>query len=126
MFPVQEETFQMSKKDFVKVRILDYPGLSTGCSCCGPSTCGPEYYSNLKKGSELREALEAAYPGRTSLEYVDLIISPEERSSDAGQLLESRQYPSPLVVIDGQPRFAGSIQINRIVNEVGKVLNSPE
>ncbi len=114
----------MARRDFVKVRVLDYPGLNSGCSCCGPSTCGPEYFSIREKSNELKESLEAAYPGQVSLEYVDLLITPEEKLSDAGRLLITGKYPSPLIVIDGDPRFAGSIQINRIVNEVGKILGS--
>ena len=114
----------MSKRDFVNVRVFDYPGLNTGCSCCGPSTCGPEYFSILEKSNELKEALEAAYPGQTRLEYVDLLITPEEKLSDAGRLLITGKHPSPLIVIDGEPRFAGGIQINRIVKEVGNILGS--
>ncbi len=110
------------KKDFVKVRILDHPGLNTGCACCGPSSCGDEYFSVKNKSTELEKALEAAFPGRTALEYVDLILVPEEQVSDAGRLLIGGRYPSPLVVIDGEARYAGSIQVNRIVNEVGKIL----
>jgi len=110
------------KKDFVKVRILDYPGLNTGCTCCGPGTCGPEYFSVKNKSTELKDAIEAAFPGKASVEYVDLLLSPEEKVSDNGQLLAGGKYPSPLVVIDGEARYAGSIQVNRIVNEVGKIL----
>lgn len=110
------------EKDFVKVRILDYPGLNTGCTCCGPSTCGGEYFSVKNKSAELKDAIEAAFPGKASVEYIDLLLSPEERMSDNGQLLSGGKYPSPLVVIDGEARYAGSIQVNRIVNEVGKIL----
>ncbi len=110
------------EKDFVKVRILDYPGLNTGCACCGPSSCGDEYFSVKNKSTELKETLEAAFPGKARVEYVDLLLSPEERMSDNGQLLAGGKYPSPLVVIDGEARYAGSIQVNRIVNEVGKIL----
>jgi hypothetical protein len=52
-----------------------------------------------------------AYPGQTSVESVDLLLSPEEKMSDAWQLLATGQYPSPLVLIDGEPRFAGGILI---------------
>ena len=84
--------------------------------------CGEEYVSTKQEGGELPEALEAAYPGRISVEYVDLLLSPEERLSDAGRLLTSQQYPSPVVVIDGEPRFAGGIQIKRILTEVEKII----
>lgn len=114
----------MAKKDFVNVRVFDWPGLNAGCSCCSPGTCGPEYFSVKQKSAELKEALEAAFPGRTSLDYVDLLISPEDMMSDAGRVLTSGQYPSPLVLIDGEPRFAGSILVDKIVKEVGVILNS--
>jgi hypothetical protein len=32
-------------------------------------------------------------------------------------------YPGPLVVINGEPKFAGSIVVKKIVKEVGAVLN---
>ena len=76
-----------------------------------------------QKCKELQQALEEAYPGQAGLEYVNLAESPDDRSTDAGQLLVNRTYPPPLIVIDGEPRFAGSIQVNRVLMEVGKVLN---
>jgi disulfide oxidoreductase YuzD len=54
---------------------------------------------------------------------VDISQSPEEKETEAGKLLVSKQYPSPLVVINGDARFAGSIQVNQVVKEVGKILN---
>ena len=45
-----------------------------------------------------------------------------ERESELGQLLVTKKYPGPLVVIDGEPKFAGSIQVKKIVKEVGAIL----
>ncbi|MGC9967814.1 MAG: hypothetical protein ABSE08_20705 [Syntrophobacteraceae bacterium] len=115
----------MTQKDRVAVRVLYLPGKTGGCACMsGAGLSSPEAIQELlQKCNELKETMAAANPGKTSLEVVDLRLQPAEKSSEAGRLLVAGQYPSPLVVIDGEPRFAGSIQINRIVKEVGKILN---
>lgn len=114
----------MSKKDHIAVRVFYYPGKGPGCPCMSPRVSSPEeIHELLQQCSKLKDAMEAANPGRTSLEVVDLQLTPEERATEAGLLLVRGQYPSPLVFIDGAPRFAGSIEIERIVKEVGKILN---
>ena len=111
-------------KDFVAVKILDLPGSGGGCACSSTPR-GPEYTQALiQRCNELKEALDAGYPGRTSMQLIDLTQAPEEKASEAGQLLVKKTYPAPLVVIDGEARFAGSIQVNRIVKEVEKILNA--
>ncbi|MCK7494240.1 MAG: hypothetical protein MZW92_25770 [Comamonadaceae bacterium] len=50
--------------------------------------------------------------------------SPEEKETEAGRLLVGKKFPPPLVVIDGEPRHAGSIQVNKILKEVGKILTA--
>ncbi len=110
-------------KDFVAVKILDLPDSGSGCGCSSTPR-GPEFTATLiHKCDELKETLEASFPGQTSTEYVDISQSQEEKETEAGKLLVSKQYPSPLVVINGEARFAGSIQVNQIVKEVGKLLN---
>ncbi len=109
--------------DFVEVRILELPGVSGGCSC-GSVACSPEMAAMFQqKVAELRAALEEAYPGRTRVEYVNLKENQAERESEIGQLLATKKYPGPLVVIDGEPKYAGSIQVKKIVKEVGTVLS---
>jgi disulfide oxidoreductase YuzD len=110
-------------KDFVAIKILDLPGAGGSCACSSTPR-GQEFIATLmQKCDELKKALEASFPGQTSTEYVDISQSPEEKETEAGKLLVSKQYPSPLVVINGEARFAGSIQVNRVVKEVGKILN---
>ena len=112
----------MAHKDFVKVKVLDLPGISGGCACSNP-TLTPEYAAMLQhKVAELKAALEESFPGQIGVEYVDLREHPEEKDSKVGQLLATKQYPPPLVVIDGDPKFAGSIQVKKIVKEVGAIL----
>ncbi len=110
-------------KGFVVVKILDLPGAGDGCGCSSTPR-GPEFATTLiQKCAELKQALEASFPGQTSTEYLDISLSQEEKETEAGKLLVSKQYPSPLVVINGEARFAGSIQVNQVVKEVGKLLN---
>jgi disulfide oxidoreductase YuzD len=111
-------------KDFITVKILDLPGVGSGCACSSTPR-GPEYTQTLlQKCSELKEALEASYPGKTTTELIDLSESPDERETEAGQLLVTKKFPPPLVVINGEPRYAGSIQVNKILNEVKKILTA--
>jgi disulfide oxidoreductase YuzD len=113
---------KMSKKNVVLVKVLRLPGVSSGCSC--GSVAGPAEMAAMfqQKIAELQEALDEAYPGRTKVEPVNLKENQEERESEIGQLLVAKKYPPPLVVIDGEPKFAGSIQVKKIVKEVGNLL----
>jgi len=107
----------------VLVKILDLPGGAGGCCACGGKACGPDYAATMKqKVDELKAALEASHPGASSVEYVDLRENAAEKASDAGQLLVGGRYPPPVVVIDGEARFAGSVQVGRIVKAVGAAL----
>lgn len=113
----------MATKNFVKVKVLDLPGVGGACACSNP-TLTPEYAAMLQqKVAELKAALDESYPGKAEVEYLDLREHPAEKESDLGQLLATKKYPPPLVVIDGEPKFAGSIQVKRIVKEVGTILS---
>ena len=107
----------------VVVRVLDLPGASGACACSDLSLT-PQYAMALQvKIDELRAAIADAYGDKVRVEYLDLRDAPEEKEGKLGQLLVTRQYPSPLVVIDGEPKFAGSILVKKIVREVGALLN---
>lgn len=111
-------------KEFVAVKIIDLPDSGSGCSCSATPR-GPEFVAALmQKCDELKAALESSFPGRTSMEYIDLRQVPSAKETEAGKLLVSKQYPAPLVVIDGEPRFAGSIQVDRIIKEVENILTA--
>lgn len=112
----------MAQKEIIAVRILELPGVAGGCAC-GSMPCTPEAAAMFQqKVAELRAALEESYPGRTMVEHVNLKENQAERESEIGQLLASGKYPGPLVVIDGIPRFAGAIQVQQILKEVGGLL----
>ena len=115
----------MGGKAFVAVKILDAPGPG-GCSCGSPAAGGPGYSLMVdNKCRELREALEAKFPGRTSVEYRNLVEHPAERNTPAGQLLANRTYPPPLVLVDGEVRFSGRMPVLAVVEAVAEILGTP-
>lgn len=111
---------EMTKKYFVKIRILDLPNIGCGCT---PANCDPNFISVATRADELKAALEEAYPGKTSTEYVNLLWTPQEQESEFGKLLVTKRQPSPLVIIEGEVKYAGSIQVPIIVREIGNILN---
>jgi hypothetical protein len=66
--------------------------------------------------------LDAAFPGRVQVEYINVLADPRGPSLPQTALLGSLAYPSPLVYINGQGRFAGALLPERIREEVGKIL----
>jgi hypothetical protein len=97
----------------VAVKILDLP----------PAPAPDEASKTFERtAAEVREALERAHPGRTSVEYINLHLDPAEKESSAGQLLVTGRFPRPVVVIDGQARFAGHLQAATVVKAVGRLL----
>ena len=114
----------MNTPDTVTVRILDLPGAGGGCACSDLSR-SPQYAVMIqRKVAELTAALQTDYPGRASVEYVDLRTAPAEKATELGQLLVQRKYPTPLVVIDGEAKFAGSILVPKISKAVGEALHA--
>lgn len=111
---------EMTKKTFVKIRILDLPSIGLGCT---PANCDPNYVSVEMMAKELKAALEEAYPGRTSIEYINLLWTPQEQESEFGKLLLTKRQPSPLIIIEGEVKYAGNIQVPIIVREIGNILN---
>jgi hypothetical protein len=58
--------------------------------------------------------------------YINVLKDPRGPSLPQTPLLCSLAYPSPLVYINGQGRFAGSLPVERIREEVGKILGASE
>jgi disulfide oxidoreductase YuzD len=114
------EDILMMAKDFVVVKVFD---LVTGGGCCVSCAASPDYVNMLQqKLGELETELETNYPGRTKLEYIDLNQAPEKKGSEAAQLVVTGKYPAPLLVIDDEPKFAGYIDVKKIIKEVGIIL----
>lgn len=114
----------MNQNQIITVKILDLPGAGGGCAC-SDLTRTPEYAAAVQqKIAELKTALAASFPGQAQVEYVDLRNHPDEMTREHGQLLAARKYPPPLVVVDGEAKFAGSILVAKIVKAVREALDA--
>ena len=56
------------------------------------------------------------------VEYLNVLKDPRGPDLPQTALLCSLTYPTPLVYINGQGRFAGALPVERIREEVGKIL----
>ena len=116
--------------DTVQVVIYDAPAAKASSCACG---CGGHHdhgeiddplagVSLEMQAKALALTLNAAFPGKVKVEYVNVLTDPRGPGLPQTALLNSRSYPSPLVYINGQGRFAGALIPERIREEVGKIL----
>jgi hypothetical protein len=70
----------------------------------------------------LSMTLDKAFPGRVTVEYINVLKDPRGPRLPQTALLCSLTYPPPLVYINGQGRFAGNLPVERIRDEVSKHL----
>ncbi len=135
----------MTTSEIVSVAIYDAPtGGAGGCGCgCGGHSHGPQHghdhghdhghhhhgeidplaAANMELSARaLALTLEAAFPGRVEVEYINVLKDSQGPRLPQTALLCSLAYPSPLVYINCQGRFAGALPVERIREEVGKIL----
>jgi hypothetical protein len=116
--------------DKVQVVIYDAPTAKASSCACG---CGGHHHhgenddplagvSLEMQARALALTLEAAFPGQVQVEYINVLADPRGPRLPQTALLASLSYPSPLVYINGQGRFAGALIPERIREEVGKLL----
>jgi len=113
----------------VQITIYDAPGAQAGGCGCG---CGGHHHNgegdtpgepNLQwQTRALAMTLEAAFPGKVEVEYLDVLQDPRGPTLPQTALLCSLAYPPPLVYINGRGRFAGALPVERIREEVAKIL----
>ena len=126
----------MTNSQMVQVVIYDAPTAGKSGSGCG---CGCDHHDHhghdqaededpLAKVSlefqarALALTLEREFPGRVQVEYLNVLKDPRGPDLPQTALLCSLTYPTPLVYINGQGRFAGALPVERIREEVGKIL----
>jgi hypothetical protein len=124
----------MDNPEIVQVVVYDAP-TSAGDSSCG---CGCDHHGHGHDHSEAADpmakvnmalqtralalTLEAAFPGRVRVEYLNVLMDPRGQGLPQAALLCSLAYPTPLVYINGQGRFAGALPVERIREEVAKIV----
>jgi hypothetical protein len=130
------------KSDKIQVVIYDAPtakASSCACGCGGHHDHGDHAHGNHAhhdhddplagvsmelQARALALTLDAAFPGQVQVEYINVLKDPRGPSLPQTTLLGSLAYPSPLVYINGQGRFAGALLPERIREEVGKILEA--
>ena len=104
--------------DMVQVIIYDAPAANPSSCACGCSGHGHDHGAGedpLAKVSlefqarALALTLEEAFPGRVQVEYLNVLQDPRGPGLPQTALLCSLTYPTPLVYINGQGRFAGAL-----------------
>jgi len=66
--------------------------------------------------------LNQAFPAQVKVEYINVLQDPRGVSLPQTALICSLAYPPPLVYINGQGRFAGALPVERIREEVARLL----
>lgn len=123
----------MTVPEKIQVEIYDAPAARAGdCGCgCGghhrPEGADPLAGANMElQARALALTLEAAFPGRVEVEYLNVLKDPRGPGLPQTSLLCSLAYPSPLVYLNGRGRFAGALPVERIREEVAKILQTVE
>lgn len=122
----------------IEITIYDAPKLATqsasGCGCgCGGhghahEPAGHNHGDPLERVNlefqtrALALTLEKDFPGKVVVEYINVLKDPRGPKLPQTKLLCSLTYPPPLVYINGQGRFAGSLPVERIREEVSRHL----
>lgn len=124
----------MKAPDLVEVVVYDAPAARPrGCDCGCDHHHGPgqEHHhhgpalngTNMElQARALALTLEKDFPGRVRVEYINVLKDPRGPTLPQTKLLCSLIYPSPLVYLNGQGRFAGALPVERIREEVAKIL----
>ena len=118
--------------DTVQVTIYDAPAAKPSSCACG---CGGHHDHGESDGplagvslemqaKALALTLNAAFPGQVQVSYVNVLTDPQGPGLPQTALLNSGSYPTPLVYLNGQARFAGALIPERIREEVGKILTA--
>jgi hypothetical protein len=116
--------------DPVQVVIYDAPAAKAESCACG---CGGHHHhgesddplggvSVEMQARALAMTLDAAFPGKVKVEYVNVLQDVRGPSLPQTALLCSLSFPAPLVYINGEGRFAGALIPERIRDEVKKIL----
>jgi hypothetical protein len=116
--------------DPVKVVIYDAPEAKADSCACG---CGGNHQhgemddplAGVSMEMQVRAlalTLETAFPGKVLVDYINILKDERGPGLPQTALLCSLSYPTPLVYINGEGRFAGALIPERIRDEVEKIL----
>jgi hypothetical protein len=129
----------MSAADMVEIVVYDAPAARRGGCDCGcdhhhghdheHGHCHEHHHAEAfeKISMEMQTramalTLEKEFPGKVRVEYIDVLQDPRGPELPQTKLLCSLTYPSPLVYLNGQGRFAGALPLERLREEIEAIL----
>ena len=129
----------MPSADVVEIVVYDAPAARKGdCGCGCDHHHGPgsgeahghghaphDAFEKISMAMQTRAmalTLEKEFPGQVRVEYIDVLSDPRGPALPQTKLLGSLTYPPPLVYVNGRGRFAGSLPVERIREEVEHLL----
>lgn len=135
----------MPNNKMVEIIVYDAPTLSSsssgegcGCGCAGhghshgddhdhdhPHSEDPLSRVNMELQTQaLAMTLEELFPGKVKVKYINVLKDPQAARLPQTALLCSLAYPTPIVYINGEGRFAGALPVERIREEVAGRVNA--
>lgn len=129
----------MSAADMVEIVVYDAPAARRGSCDCGcdhhhghdheHGHCHDHHHADAfeKISMEMQTramalTLEQEFPGKVRVEYINVLRDPRGPELPQTKLLCSLTYPSPLVYLNGQGRFAGALPLERLREEIEAIL----
>jgi len=129
----------MSAADMVEIVVYDAPAARRGSCDCGcdhhhghdheHGHCHEHHHADAfeKISMEMQTramalTLEKEFPGKVRVEYINVLQDPRGPELPQTKLLCSLTYPSPLVYLNGQGRFAGALPVDRLREEIEAIL----
>lgn len=126
----------MSPAAGIEIVVYDAPvarrsGCDCGCDHHGHEPAhghGHHHHDSFGKISmemqtrALAMTLDKEFPGKVQVEYINVLQDPRGPTLPQTKLLCSLTYPPPLVYLNGKGRFAGALPVERIREEVQKLL----
>lgn len=134
----------MPNSKIVEIIVYDAPssgsssseGCGCGCGGHGPSPGEDHDHDHPHKADPLSRismemqtqalamTMEELFPGKVKVKYINVLKDPQAARLPQTALLCSLAYPTPMVYINGQGRFAGALPVERIRDEVAGRLNA--
>jgi hypothetical protein len=129
----------MSAANMVEIVVYDAPSARRGGCDCGcdhhhghdheeghghehHQTDAFEKISMEMQTRAMALTLEKEFPGKVRVEYINVLKDPRGPELPQTKLLCSLAYPSPLVYLNGQGRFAGALPLERLREEIETIL----
>lgn len=107
----------------ILVEVFGGTNQACGCSCsdCGPGACGPSAPMN-ELVERLADDLKSSHGEKVEVRYIDTNEQGLANFPSIRQVIEAG-YPFPITSVNGQPRFAGAINLEAVQKLLDETAN---